>query len=798
MLHASTKFLGVAVLTTLCALALATAAHAGDPLKCKKTIEANVSAYAQAKMKVLQKCNAGIVSGKTSGPCPDTNGALKIAKVETKIRAGIGKACGGSTKHCTDGDALPLATYVWDLSTCPNLENGICNNALANCDDVSDCVICVAGAAADQAMSLYYDDLVAGQFGTGSTVNKCQLAIAKNAYKFLAVKNKVLTKCEATVLTGAIPGPCPDATRALPAINAAESKKQIGICKACGGANRVCGGGDDLTPAAIGFAANCPSVTIPGGSACGGAITNLQDIVNCVDCVDEFKADCLDFLSVPALKSPYPAECNPPTAPPCDATPQNTATPCPTSTPGIMCPTQVMTEVNGSAVDLDTGWTGMGHDAHMPSQNRLTLGVSLCSNPDSSTCGVCATSGPLPNAGGAAFNTQRCVLDTSVQCTSDGDCGGNAPCSFFFGSPLPLAAGGITFCVTNQITAPVTGTVDVEGGTTSTTIQLLSSVYTSPTLNKPCPTCESGVCHGGLHDGATCVVNGTSPPFGAVSFDCPPNPGANVGKVSTTRNYSTGTQTVSLSATNPNCRDPVFSGDKCFCDTCNNLAGTLCSSNADCVLVGATVCGGKRCLGGVNPGAPCANNSECPGTGGGCGVAGEATRPNACNDGTCSSTMTCVGGCNNFLDCTGAFKCVGGGNDAALCTVDSECPGGACNDQCPGGACVAGNEGTCAAGPVEQFCTPQETFRGCATNADCPHTGDTCTLRKFRDCFLDNGGISGSVAVSGTSYPTCGNVGSGTVGALFCVPPVAANLVNNDFGLPGLSRITQPYTATFN
>ncbi|MBI3767626.1 MAG: hypothetical protein HY271_03905 [Deltaproteobacteria bacterium] len=858
------RFAGIGA-ALVAALALTTAAHAGDPLKCKKTIEANVSAYVQAKMKVLQKCHAGVVSGKTSGPCPDTNGALTIAKVETKIRAGIAKACGGSTKSCTDGDALALSAIGWNLGTCPNDENG-CINALSNCNDISDCVVCVAGAAADQAMSLYYDDLAAGQFGTGTATNKCQLAMAKNAYSFLAVKNKVLTKCEAGVLTGAVVGPCPDATRALPAINAAESKKQIGICKACGGTDKACGGGDDLAPAAIGFATNCPSVKIPNGLACGGAITTVQDIVNCVDCVDEFNADCLDSLSVPALKAPYPAECN--GRLPCAATPNGTPTPCPTATPGVVCPSQVVTEANGSAVDLDTGWTGQSHDAHAPSQNRLTLSISGCSNPDSSTCGVCTTSGPLPNAGGTTYNTERCVLDTSVQCTIDGNCsaiprqcnnssvcvsgsndsttcvsnsecpggtcvphtctsdvdcpGGScpaSPCSFFFGSPLPLSAGGVSVCVTNQITAPITGTVDIEAGSTANVIQLLSRVHVGPTVDKPCPTCDSGVCHGGPHDTNACVVSGVSPLFGNVSFDCPPSPATDVGNLPISLAYSTGTQTLTLSASNPDCSASGYSGSKCFCDTCNDAAAEPCTSNADCVVFGATICGGKRCLGGPNAGVACTSNPDCPTTCNGglndgaactvasqcpmgacpaaCSLPGLRTKPNDCNGSTCSPVSTCVGGCNDFLTCNGAFHCVGGSNVDGLCTVDSECPGGTCDEQCPGGACVLANEGTCAGGPFELFCAI-ETFRGCATNADCPRVGDTCTFGKFRDCFTDNGALTGTVTATGVPYPTCGGTGTGTVGALFCVPPTSSGSVNSVSGLPGLGRVTLPYTATFN
>lgn len=813
------RFAATAV-ALVAALTLATTAHAGDPLKCKQEIGKDFSKFVQAKAKALQKCRESIVKNQFAGPCPDAGAATKIATAESKMRAGIAKKCGGSTKSCTDGDAVALSAISWDMGQCPHGSGSDCNNLITDCNGISDCLVCHGEEAVDDVIGLSYDALAAGQFGSNSAINKCQLAIGKNAAKFIEAKNKALQKCEDGVLKGTVTGPCPDAIKALPAINKAETKKVAGICKACGGPDKLCGGGDDLTPAVIGFASTCPSVTIPGGSACGGAITTVSDIVTCVDCVNEYQADCLDAHSVPALKT-LPAECNLSTLPPCAATPANTATPCPTATPGVVCPSQVVTEANGPGVDLDTGWTGQSHDGHAPSLNRLTLNVGVCSMPDSSTCGVCPTSGPVTNAGGTVYANHRCVLDTSIQCSVDGDCGVNGPCSFFFGSPLPLSAGGVSVCVTNQITAPVTGTVDVEGGTNQVTIQLLSRVHTGPTVDRPCPTCDTLRCHGGSnnaaicttgtecpggfcglscsggpHDTNACVVNGVTGLFGPVSFDCPPSPGANVGNLPITLAYSTGTQTRTLSAANPACRAPGFSGDKCFCDTCNNAAATPCTSNADCVLAGATVCGGRRCLGGTNNGAPCAVNSECPGTLA-CGFPGTATKPNDCDDSTCSSVTTCVGGCNDFLNCTGAFKCVGGANDSALCTVDSECPGGSCDEQCPGGACVAGNEGTCAAGPFEQFCVI-DTFRQCISNGDCPRVGDSCTLGKFRDCFTDNGGIGGSVTVTGVPYPTCGNTGTGAAGALFCVPPTSSGSVNSVSGLPGLGRIRLPYTSTYN
>ena len=69
-----------------------------------------------------------------------------------------------------------------------------------------------------------------------------------------------------------------------------------------------------MTPAQIGFASTCPSVTVPGGASCAHAIQNLQDIVQCVDCLAEFKADCTDRAQVPEFAS-YPPECSPPVTP---------------------------------------------------------------------------------------------------------------------------------------------------------------------------------------------------------------------------------------------------------------------------------------------------------------------------------------------------------------------------------------------------------------------------------------------------------------------------------------------------
>jgi hypothetical protein len=175
-------------------------------------------------------------------------------------------------------------------------------------------------------------------------LNKCQVTIGKSASELLVAKSKALARCWGTV-NKAGSGSCPDAA-ASAAIGAAESKKVAAIEKACRGPDRIFGTGDDFTPAQIesGFPAMCLDVTPPGGSSCSHAIGSLQDLIDCVACVTEFKVDCADRAAVPAFVLPYPGQCNPgaptptttltPTATSATNTPTSTPTHTPGGTPG--------------------------------------------------------------------------------------------------------------------------------------------------------------------------------------------------------------------------------------------------------------------------------------------------------------------------------------------------------------------------------------------------------------------------------------------------------------------------------
>ena len=443
-----------------------------------------------------------------------------------------------------------------------------------------------AARASDQAATLYYGDLAPS--APGSALNKCQISIGKATNAFLNSQSKALQKCEDARLNGKHSLDCfPPSVgdgKYLAAIQKAKDKQQATICKACGGADKVCsGGGDDLTKAAIGFADDCSLVTRPhGGPPCSGPITTLEDIIACTQCVTQFKADCDDALAVPQF-TPYPSECN------------SCILPAPTGA----CPTTISFTANGTDVDLDTGFTGLAHDATVPTNGRITLAVSGCDGATHPTCGECDVNGPLPNAGGVAFDTQRCQDASWVQCTADADCtaaqqcvggtengalcsgnpdcpagncvggdnngdvctaesqctpgggtcvaasclnaGHSGPCIFFFGAPLPLRAGGVSTCILNEISGPVTGTLNVNDGTSTTNVPLASTVHPVGTEAAPCPRCEGGICGDGPRKDQDCSVNGTGE-YGDVSLDCPPNPGSAAGTLVINLNISTGNQ----------------------------------------------------------------------------------------------------------------------------------------------------------------------------------------------------------------------------------------------------------------
>jgi hypothetical protein len=445
---------------------------------------------------------------------------------------------------------------------------------------------------------------------------------------------------------------------------------------------------------------------------------------------------------------------------------------------------------------LDTGWTGLAHDSTVVSDGMITVAVTpnsctLASQPGNRrapSCGVCSFTGPIANAGaanytaasGSAINNRRCTGNTRVTCTSNPDCSSaGGTCEFYFGSLLPLSAGGVSTCVSNQVNGAITGTANVESGTTASAVQLTSRVFGGATNPNPCPRClgdatpndgvRGGTCSGGTDNGLACDVNGVSPNahFGTTSLDCRPST-SQLAALPIALVNSTGTETRTLSAASPNCRATGATSQKCFCDTCASLAAEPCGSNADCP--GGRICGGLRCQNGTNAGGVCTVagvNTQCPS--GSCGRPGLATAPNQCDDATCTATTGNEGECSagpsdfycgpnaTMIPCTsqadcdaaGLSSCTGGSNDGQVCTVAGDCPGGTCDI-------------------------------------------DTCTVVKTRPCYTDNGASGASVHATGAADVPVADESDPTLASLFCIGPVASSAVNAAAGLPGLGRLELP------
>lgn len=316
-------------------LSSAAASHA-DFRDCEQAISSATVKLARTQYTLLRKCNDAVVKGIRPGPCPDLRTMVKLANAATKLRVTIDGACGGGDGQCGGSGDVPLASVGWNVGTCPNIEGGSCTNAIADCGDVADCVTCVVTAAVNQAVDVTYGDLDLSV--RTPDVVACQRAIGKFTEKFFGKQVRALQKCGARVILGFATGPCPDPIT-VAAIQKAEAKKVRAICKFCGGPDRLCGGGDDLSPATVGFGPSCPDVTVPRGAACAAPITDMQSIVACADCIAEFKGDCVAAIAVPDVLG-YPDECKPgATATPTPAatatgvaTASRTATPTPLQT----------------------------------------------------------------------------------------------------------------------------------------------------------------------------------------------------------------------------------------------------------------------------------------------------------------------------------------------------------------------------------------------------------------------------------------------------------------------------------
>jgi hypothetical protein len=298
----------------LAALALAAllapgAAAQAAPERCQAAIIKASRRFVETKARALQKCREAVVEGRlpSETACEAhlrTIGA--IAKAREKLRTSIVRACGGKDKTCGTPDDEALDSIGWAVGACPNFEIGDCTNPIESCADIATCLECIDDAAVDEVIALAYDGFKLADPATQRDLQRCQAAIGKESVRFLIAKSKAHSRCWAAVSQGKGTAPCPDPGdgKAQAAIESAAARRDVAICKACGGADDVCGTPDDLLLAELGFANDCSRY-----GPCPRPVATLDEALQCLDCDARFKTDCTAGSAVPALSlSQFP--CN--------------------------------------------------------------------------------------------------------------------------------------------------------------------------------------------------------------------------------------------------------------------------------------------------------------------------------------------------------------------------------------------------------------------------------------------------------------------------------------------------------
>jgi len=327
------------VLSCLALAAVPAQPASAEVVKCQRAVAKASAKYAQDRAKALARCEGLKVKGTlTSGTVCESEAktAALIVKAAAKLRKDLATGCGGKDKICgVDPDGTEdTPSEIGFPASCHDLADAGCDGALAHCGDLGDCLLCVGDAAVDLESAQAAGDLVPGT-AADKTLNKCQQAIVKESSLLLQQRSKILQKCWDLRLRGQHAAPCPDASappksasrKAFDDLTKAEQKTATLLCRACGGDDKLCGGGDDPSVAAIGFSTACSDVAVPSsGESCSatGTIDGVAELVACVSCVDAHATDCTDRGAVPAVAA-YPAQCG---------TPGPTPTPTPTPAPG--------------------------------------------------------------------------------------------------------------------------------------------------------------------------------------------------------------------------------------------------------------------------------------------------------------------------------------------------------------------------------------------------------------------------------------------------------------------------------
>jgi hypothetical protein len=832
------RILSALVAGTLAFVVGSSTAHAlsGDRLKCQKGIAKEAGKYVNGKLKVLQKCLNANLGAPGTCAAPD---AEAIAKLVSKLNAGLDKACGFADFPGTDddnlavigfpgpcGDVDPLNGFnVGDLKACileshDTIISGACGggtNSSQSCNVLADCPDTGPGTFCRGFINTEYDSTVVLPLGSDDI--KCQKEVGKAGAKFVSALMKSVQKCRnalldcKTVTSGGI-----DTT----------------VCKLSGLSPQTCAVNDPKTADAVtkardkAIAAITKKCTVPPADLgvlklCDPDQGTTAAAATCEADVHQDLTDNPDTSAIPDLLDYQYAQrgqCgdnrrNQPSEE-CDGTDDSA---CPGACGGAsgffpcFCQNTPRTRVVEHAnADLDNGWSGQSHDSGIVEgggyvadlwdcdgpggpDTLCAVGPS-CSLPPHSPCSpspsaavtgnsICAGLGQGTCRTTAAGATgPHCEKDFQKRCRPDqNDCNvlpGDRCVQQAHGAPLPLVAGGVAVCVVNTFTEDVTGTTDLATGAGAVRLRQDSATFPGGSTQQPCPVC-GGFCSGpGSQDAPNTRTLCSS------DADC------SGGRSCVLENIcSWGPDYDKPCRPNPPFGGPTqFFGNPskdCRRAASNGPAFGVIDILFNPATTGATTRTANTACGSPAPpgftGRTCAGgtNQHAP-----CTVASE------CPGGTCNLQCFCPFGGDTSRPNGCQAACLGGTSDAQPCTDNSECPGGFCHPaDCrlnPSDTDSA-QEGLCTVGPADNTCSVN-TFLACETDADCSgaacpfcEPGETC-VSVPRQCF-----VNPTILRSGTP-----GTPDRTTAAIFCIAATGEDAVDAVAGLPGPGAITQPAT----
>lgn len=141
--------------------AFADASADKDLSKCQAAIGKGAAGFFVARSKILGKCQAGVLGGKLTGPCPagDQKTVDAIAKAQAKMEATICGACGGGDKLCDGVDDFAPAAIGFPAACQRFQVDGPLGGDVTNLQELVACLVAqnVGRTDCTDAQALPYD-----------------------------------------------------------------------------------------------------------------------------------------------------------------------------------------------------------------------------------------------------------------------------------------------------------------------------------------------------------------------------------------------------------------------------------------------------------------------------------------------------------------------------------------------------------------------------------------------------------------------------------------------------------------